>query len=90
MLIETAASRKDKNRYEMLEKNILNFKKNYKKSSYIGRIDYLLGLYYTRTKNIEKGKEIFNKILSNEGVSDNVKGLVRSELAILSIKEKSL
>ena len=90
LLIETMFSEKRGIYSENLEKEIFNFKENYKESSYMGRVDYILGIYYIKMNKTEKGKDIFKKMLSRKDVSGSIKGLVRSNLAMLSIKEKNL
>ena len=90
LVIEITFSEHGGRIYPQLAKNVLSFKENHKASIYSDRVDYILGRYYVNNKKLKEAKEIFNKILSKEDVSKNVKGLVKAELAMMSIQEKNL
>ena len=90
LVIEIKFAENDSKDYLQLSGEIHKFKKSHKGSIYADRVDYILGSYYVKNQKPEEAKKIFNKILSNEDVSKNVKGLVRAELAMLSIQEKNL
>ena len=90
LVIEINFTENGKKIHEQLGKDILRFKDLYKKSIYSDRIDYILGRYYVKNNDLKKAKKIFDKILSNKDASKNVKGLVKAELAMLSIQNKKL
>ena len=90
LVIEINFAENGKKKYPGLGEEILKFKESHKNSIYSDRVDYILGRYYVNNDKIEKAKKIFNVILSNKDVSNNVKGLVKAELAMLSIQEKKL
>ena len=90
LVIEIKFSESGKVVSSQLGEEILNFKKSFKESVYSNRINYILGRYYVKNKKIKEARKIFDKILSSKDVSKNVKGLVKAELAMLSIQEKKL
>ena len=90
LVIEIKFAESSENNYPELGDQIMKFKDSYKDSIYGGRINYILGRYYVKNKKLKQAREIFDKILSNKNIEKNVKGLVRAELAMLSIQEKNL
>ena len=90
MIIEIDFSKNNDKSYSGLDEKILKFKKNYKSSIYSGRIDYILGRYYVKNKKTKEARDVFNSILSNKDISNNIKGLVKAELAMMSIQEKKI
>ena len=87
MAIETVFGENTDESALLLEAKINRFLKKYPKSSHIGRIRYLLGVVYIRNKKEDKGRNVFDSLLQDEQVSEYIKGLVRSELSLLRIKE---
>lgn len=73
-----------------LEVEILKFKKIYNKSIYLGKLNYLLGLSYFHLKRIKESKKIFNEILSDKNVTEYIKNLVKTELSVIRIQEKTI
>ena len=90
MVIEVDFSDSKSKNHARLGDEILKFKKHYKNSLYLGRVNYILGRYYVKSNKRKKAREIFNSILSDKDVSKNVKGLVKAELAMMSIQEKKI
>lgn len=90
MSIEILAGEKKEGPYMIMESKIKDFKKIFPKSIYIPRMEYLLGLAYVETQRIDKGKDIFNKILGDNNFSNILKELARSELTLLKMKEKQI
>ena len=72
----------------LIEKRTLEFRKEFPKSLHTARITYLLGMAYLANKNEVKGKEVFKSLLKDKDVPEYIKGLVRTELSLLKIKEK--
>ena len=89
-MIEVLSGDKKQKSYLLIDPKVKDFKKNFPKSEYIKRLDYLRGLALVETNQLEKGKEIFNEILSKEDTPNHLKDLVKSELSFLRIKEKTL
>ena len=73
-----------------LEKGILAFNKQYPKSQYRDRLGFLLGNALIQGAKIDQGKKIFEDMLSDKNVSDTVKEMIKSELSLLKIKEKTV
>jgi len=90
LLIETYVSEGNDQGYALAMPMIEEFFKNYKDSSYQGRLSYLLGMAHVEFKNDKKGIEVFEGLLQDEEVSESIKELVRSELSLLRIKERTL
>ncbi|MBT3585468.1 MAG: tetratricopeptide repeat protein [Halobacteriovoraceae bacterium] len=76
--------------YAILEPEILKFKKEYEKSVYRGRVNYLLGLSLISNKKPEEGKKVLSEVLLDDTISDYLKELARSELSLIQIKERTL
>ncbi len=76
--------------YLLVENKIEAFLRNYAKSTYYGRVSYLNGVAKVANKKDSEGKKIFSQILENKDVSEYIKGLVRTELALLKIKERTI
>lgn len=90
MTIEILSGEKKDASYLLLESKIKGFKKRFKKSIYLPRLDYLLGISYVETKRVKEGKKIFNSLIKKEEISNYLKELARSELSLLQIKESTI
>jgi predicted Zn-dependent protease len=88
--IEILAGKKNAEGYMRLEPAIDRFKKDFSKSDYMGRVDYLLGVALINNQKTEEGKTLFQGMLKNDKVSGYLKELIKSELALLTIKERTL
>ena len=64
--------------------------KEFKKSTYKGRLSYLLAISLLQNKKTEEGKKVLSEILNDKSVTDYVKEMARSELSLLKIKERTL
>ncbi|PIR30482.1 MAG: hypothetical protein COV38_05385 [Bdellovibrionales bacterium CG11_big_fil_rev_8_21_14_0_20_38_13] len=73
-----------------LEKGILSFKKNYPNSQFGDRLGFLLGTAMIENAKVDQGVKIFNDMLSDGKVSDTIKDMIKSELSLLKIKERTL
>lgn len=89
-MIEVLSGDKKQKSYLLVEPKVKEFKKNFPESEYIKRLDYLRGLAFVETNQLEKGRKIFNEILGMEDAPNHLKDLVKSELSLLKIKEKTL
>ena len=88
--IEILASQKTKGSYAELEREINNFLSLYKNTKYDSRVRYLLGLSYISNNKIRDGKKVLDGIISNSSTPSYLRKLAKSELATLSMREKSL
>ncbi|WP_044557647.1 tetratricopeptide repeat protein [Halobacteriovorax marinus] len=76
--------------FMLMESKIKRFKEEFSKSIYLGRVNYLLGLALLNNKKNDEGKEILEKLISEDGIDEHIKNLARSELSMLKIKERTL
>gem|GEM_PF-458224 len=83
------STRKDDGNRRVLDE-IKHFKESYKKSTYQGRLDYLVALTLLHQDRVEEGKAMLNQLLKDESVSSYIKEMVRSELSLIKLKEKSI
>lgn len=79
-----------KTNFQLLSRKSDEFIKEYKKSSYIARIEYLRGVSLINTNEIENGTKVLRDLLGREGIPAYLKGLVTSELSTLELKNKTL
>ena len=89
LIIESTTSEKDTN-YKLVEKRSQQFITEYKKSNYLPRVQYLYGMSLIRNKKEKLGTETLNRLINSEGTPEYLKGLARSELSGLLIKNKTL
>src|SRR5690606_18511536 len=73
-----------------LENGILPFNKQYPQSQFRDRLGFLLGTALIQSAKVDQGVKIFNDMLSDGKVSDTVKEMIKSELSLLKIKERTL
>ncbi|MCK5882799.1 MAG: hypothetical protein KAG61_03855, partial [Bacteriovoracaceae bacterium] len=66
------------------------FLRNFEKSAYYGRVSYLFGVAKIANKKNSEGQSVFAKLLEDSEVSEYIKGLVRTELALLKIKDRMI
>lgn len=76
--------------FMLFEKMIDDFKKNYLKSVYTGRVNYILGQMMVSNQKIKEGRDIFNGLVNDKETSEYIKELAKSELGLLNLKEKTL
>ena len=88
--IEITAGKGTTKNYMLFEKMINDFKKNYQKSVYVGRVNYILGQAMVANQKVKEGREIFNALVKDKTTSDYLKELVKSELGLLNLKERTL
>jgi hypothetical protein len=89
LLIESHSS-DVKPSYAMIEKESVTFIEKYKKSSYLPRVKYLYGISLLRNKKEKDGKKVLDALVESAETPEYLKGLARSELSSLMIKNKTL
>ncbi|OIQ16831.1 MAG: hypothetical protein BM556_14320 [Bacteriovorax sp. MedPE-SWde] len=67
-----------------------SFVGEYKKSTYLSRIKFLLGRENLRGINLKKGEEILNALISDKDVEGYIKEMARAELTLLNLKKRTL
>ena len=76
--------------YKLLSRKSGEFINEFKSSNYLNRAEYLRGVSLINTNKLNEGKELLNNLIDREGVPEYLKGLVRSELSSLKLKNKTL
>ena len=87
-VIEILAEKKENT--SDLERRIGEFNKKYPKSIYRYRMQYLSGQILLGNNKIDEAKQVFNNLLNDKESSNYIKELVKSELTLLKLKEKTL
>ena len=87
-MIEILAEKKENT--SDLERRIGEFNKKYPKSIYRYRMQYLSGQILLGNNKIDEAKQVFNNLLNDKESSNYIKELVKSELTLLKLKEKTL
>lgn len=77
-------------KFKALEKVCRKFIGTYPASEYIDRITYIFGHTLLKNKRNDDAKEVLTKLIEKESAAEYLKGLARSELSSLAIKEKTL
>ncbi len=76
--------------YLLIEKKINEFLKLNPKSIYAGRVNYILGQAMINNQKVKEGTEILKNLMNDKDTSDYIKELAKSELSLLSLKERTL
>lgn len=87
MEIEIMSSEKDLDEAPLFLSKIYKFKKRFKNSIHLPRIEYLNALSLIANEKIEKGKEILQKLMKDIKVDAYIKKLARFELSMIRIRE---
>ena len=74
----------------ILENRVTKFLNDFPKTNYRSRLKYLLGVAYINNKKINEGKELFENLLGDEKVSETIKDMIRSDLSMLRIQQKTI
>lgn len=88
--LEIIAGKGDSKSWVLLEPKAKGFLDRYKNTDYRGRINYLLGMSLARNNKPAEAKVLFEKILQDQEVPGSIKELVRSELSLMAIKERTI
>lgn len=76
--------------YKLLLTKSTEFIKAHKKSTYLNRIKFLKGVAFIQTSQEGKGKKLLEELVNNKETPEYLKGLARSELSTLALKNKTL
>lgn len=88
--LEVLAGSNQKGTEYLLVARIKKFLKDYQKSVYKGRLQYLLGLALADTKKEKEAMKVFSEILEDESISAYIKEMVKSELSLLKLKNQTI
>jgi len=66
------------------------FVKDFKDSSYINRIKFLLGRENLRLKKFDEGEKILSELINSNSAENYIKEMARSELTLLNLKKRTL
>lgn len=88
--IEILAGKRTAKAMLLLEPKIKDFLKKYANTDYQGRCNYLLGMALAKNKKPQEAKKLFEKVLQDENTPASIKELVRSELSLMAIKERTI
>lgn len=88
--IEIIAGKNSDKSSLLLEPRIKEFLKLYPGTDYTGRCTYLLGMALAKNKKPQEAKALFEKILQDNETPASIKELVRSELSLMAIKERTI
>jgi len=90
LTMEIDAGKSKGRNFKDLINRLGNFSKKYPKSVYSGRVNYLLGRTYLESDRSKEAKKLFQDILDKDNVSTSIKELVKSELSLIKIKERTI
>lgn len=76
--------------YPLLSSKTAEFLKDHTKSAFQMRIKYLSGISLLNRDQVKEGKKVLNSLITQDGVPEYLKGLARSELSTLAIKDKRI
>lgn len=88
--IEISSSAEINKGLMLFEKRVNDFKKTYPKSVYGGRVNYLLAQAMLKNDKVKEARELFASLMEDKDVSGHIKELVKSELGLLNLKDKTL
>ncbi|EQC44820.1 tetratricopeptide repeat protein [Bacteriovorax sp. Seq25_V] len=66
------------------------FVKDFKDSSYLNRIKFLLGRENLRLRKFDEGEKILTDLMNSTSVESYIKEMARSELTLLNLKKRTL
>lgn len=89
LTIESLSSERSVN-YNVLSQRTSEFLKEYEKTNYKNRVKYLNGLALINTSEVDLGKKVLEELINNNETPEYIKGLARSELSTLALKNKQL
>lgn len=89
LTIESISSQKNVN-YSVLSQRTTEFLKEYDKTQYLNRVKYLNGLALINTSEVDLGKKVLEELIKDNETPEYIKGLARSELSSLALKNKKL
>tara|TARA_B100001971_G_C18268012_1_gene596296 strand:+ start:54749 stop:57517 length:2769 start_codon:yes stop_codon:yes gene_type:complete len=89
LTIESISSERAIN-YNTLSQRTSEFLKEYDKSEYKNRVKYLNGLALVNTAETDLGKKVLEELINDKETPEYIKGLARTELSSLALKNKTL
>jgi hypothetical protein len=87
---ESLNSSGKRNDFEALFNRAKEFQSEFKKSTYLDRISYLKAISLIKIKRVKEGKNVLLLLLNNKDTATYLKGLARTELSSLELKENTL
>lgn len=88
--IEISAGKLTNEAALLVETQIKSFFKDFPQTEYKGRLNYLLGMALAKNKKAAEARKLFEAMLSDQEVPASIKELVRSELSLMAIKERTI
>lgn len=89
LTIESLSSERNVN-YNVLSQRTSEFLKEYNKTEYKNRVRYLNGLALINTSEVDLGKKVLEELINDTETPEYIRGLARSELSTLALKNKKL
>ena len=80
----------DGKKIKELGESIEQFKKNFKESIYLSRINYLHAMSLIKTNKESEALQLLEALIKDEKASDYIKELAKSELSLIKIKNRTL
>lgn len=74
----------------LLESKIKQLLKEFPKTNYKYRINYLLGISLVKNKKMKEARKLYEEMLGDQEVPGSIKELVKSELSLMTIKERTI
>lgn len=79
-----------KTNHALVERKTKEFLAEHKESSYGDRVKYLRGIALINVSNQEEGKRLLEELINGDKTPEYIRGLARSELSSLTLKNKTL
>jgi hypothetical protein len=79
-----------KTNFELLQSKTKEYVEAHGNSTYLKRVRFLNGVSLINTSQEEKGKNILEDLINNKETPEYLRGLARSELATLALKNKKM
>lgn len=88
--IEILASEANKKSQLLVESRIKKFFEEFKEGQYKDRLTYLLGVALLNNQKTDEGKKILGDLINSKDAPGHIKELAKTELSLMSIKEKTI
>ncbi|MAX66080.1 MAG: tetratricopeptide repeat protein [Bacteriovoracaceae bacterium] len=89
LYIESLFSEENIN-YELLTAKTEEFLADFSQSQYLMRVKYIGAVAQINNRNENKGRKLLEELLNDKNVPEYLKGLARSELSTLELKNKTI
>lgn len=90
LLIEIKYGKDDDSLYPEILLAINNFQVKFKSSVYKDRLKYIRGNILISKIDEKKGVELYNSMLTDENVAEHIKGMIRSDLTLMKVKNRKI